>query len=269
MYRSVMMRCLRAAAISVALVVSNAPGLMAQQSGQPSKRHWSVITITSVKPGMQEQYEAGMKEVAAAFKKAGVPSRAVLQSVMGDAFEYVSVYPIASFAEYEARPFPAEQALGKEGWASLREKLVSCAASVHRLTAMELEEPKIQTEMKEPAPYGIVQFMRVAPGRGPEFESWLKNDYFPVMKKAEVKNLSVSRNIFGASPNEYVLVRVVDKLTEIDAGPPAAKVLGTEGMNKLMAKTAGLVVSSENRIYHYRSDLSYQTPPNQTTASAR
>jgi hypothetical protein len=186
---------------------------------------------------------------------------------MGDTLEYVSLYPLASFADLDTHLAPAEQALGKEGWATLRAKILRCAASVHRLTTMELDEPKIQTEMKEPAPYVIVQFVRVAPGRGPEYESWLKNDYFSAMKKAEVKNLSVSRNVFGSNPNEYVVVRIVEKLAELDAGSLTVKALGTEGAHQLMAKTAGIVESVEYRIYHYRPDLSYQNPPDQSAST--
>jgi hypothetical protein len=270
MNRNTVMRCLRAAVIPAALVILNAPVSIAQQSAQASKPHWSVITVTSVKPGMQEEYEAAQKEVMAAFKKAGVPARHVLQCVMGDALEYVSAYPIANFADYEAHPFPAEQALGKEGWATLRAKLLRSAASIHRFANLQLEDdPRIQTGTKEPAPYAMVQFMRAVPGKAPELQAWLKDDYFPVMKKAEVKNMFMSRSIFGEGPNDYVLVRAIDKLGELDEGPLAVKVLGAEGARNLTAKTAGVVESVQFRIYRYRSDLSYQTPPNQATASAR
>jgi hypothetical protein len=257
MSRNTAMRCFRAAVLPAALALLPALSSLAQQSVQSSKPHWSVITVTTVKPDMRDQHEAYQKELTAAFKKAEVPSRVVLDSVMGDLLEYVSIYPIANFAELDGG-FPAERALGKEGYTSLRAKLSGTVTSVRRLAALEIEDLRIRTDVKEPMPYGLVMFVRAAPGKGPEFEAWLKNDYFPVMKKAELKNFSVSRNVFGSNPNEYVVVRLMEKLGEIDAGPPLRKVLGAEGADKLMAKTAGIVDSVEYRIYRYRPELSYE-----------
>jgi len=218
---------------------------------------------------MRDQFEAFQKEMMMAFKKAEVPSRIVLQSLMGDLLEFVSIYPVASFAELDGSS-PAERSLGKEGLASLTARIAGALISAHRLATLEMEDLSFRGESKEPASYGMAMFMRTFPGRGPEFEAWLRNDYIPVMKKAEVKSLSVARSVFGANPNEFVIVRQLEKLAEIDAGPPARKVLGVDGSNKLTAKTAGILESVEYRIYRYRTDLSYMAAPQtETTAAAR
>jgi hypothetical protein len=270
MSRNTATRCFRVAASSAALVVVLPFASHAQQQpAQASKAQWSVITVATVKAEMRDQFEAFQKELMMAFKKAEVPSRIVLQPVMGDLLEYVTIYPIANFADLDG-PSPAERSLGKDGLASSMAKIAGAVTSVHRSASLDINDLSIHTESKEPAPYAMVMFMRTAPGKGPDFEDWLRNDYIPVMKKAEVKNLSVARDVFGSNPNEYVVVRPMQKLAEIDAGPLARKVLGVEGAKKLTAKTAGIVESVEYRIYRYRADLSYQAPAqNQTTASAR
>lgn len=267
MSRNTALRCFRVAVLPAALTLLVPLASLAQQSPPNSKAHWSVVTIATVKPEMRDQFDALQKEMMMAFKKAEVPSRVVLDSVMGDMLEYVSVYPVASFADLDGPPV-AERSLGKDGYASLRAKLLGTTTSLRRLASLDMEDLTFRGESKEPASYGIVMFMRTTPGKGPEFEAWLRNEYIPVMKKAGVKALSVGRSVFGANPNEYVLVRPIDKLAEIDAGPPARRVLGVEGANKLTGKTAGIVESVEYRIYRYRSDLSYQGAI-QTTASAR
>jgi hypothetical protein len=151
---------------------------------------------------------------------------------------------------------------------SLTAKILGSVTSVRRLAALDMDDLTIRTDTKEPAAYALIMFVRVFPGKGPEYQAWLRNDYLPAMKKAEVKNLFVSRNIFGANPDEYVLGRLMEKLGEIDAGPLLRKALGAEGADKVMAKTAGIVASVEYRIYRYRSDLSYQPAmQTQTTAS--
>jgi len=270
MSRNTVTRCFRVAASSAALAVVLPFASHAQQKpAQGAKAQWNVITVATVKPEMRDQFEAFQKELMMAFKKAEVPSRVVLQPVMGDLLEYVTIYPIANFADLDG-PSPAERTLGKDGLASSMAKIAGAVTTVRRFGSQDMNDLSIHTESKEPAPYGLVMFMRTAPGKGPEFEAWLRNDYMPVMKKAEVKNLSVARNVFGSNLNEYVLARPLQKLAEIDAGPPTRKVLGVDGANKLMAKTAGIVESVEYRIYRYRADLSYGAPAqNQTTASAR
>jgi hypothetical protein len=269
MSRNTATRCFRVAACSATLAVFLPFASLAQQQpAQGSKAQWSVITVATVKPEMRDQFEAFQKELMTAFRKAEVPSRVVLQPVMGDLLEFVTIYPIANFADLDG-PSPAERTLGKDGLASSMAKIAGAVTSVRRLASLDMNELSIHTESKEPAPYAIVMFMRAAPGKGPEFEAWLRNDYIPVMKKAEVSNLSIARNVFG-SMNEYVVARPIQKLAEIDAGPPTRKVLGLEGANKLMAKTAGMVESVDYRIYRYRPDLSYRAAgQNQTTASAR
>src|SRR5947209_8737232 len=121
MSRSTAMRCFRVAVSSAALAFLIPLASLAQQQTQDSKQHWSVVTISTVKPEMQDQFEAFQKEMMMAFKKAEVPSRVVLQALMGDLLEYVTVYPIANFADLDG-PSPAERALGKDAYDSARAK---------------------------------------------------------------------------------------------------------------------------------------------------
>ena len=62
---------------------------------------WSSIMITKVKPGARSEYEALQKDLMAAYKKADIPSRVVLQTVFGDLNEFVSVMPISKFSDMD------------------------------------------------------------------------------------------------------------------------------------------------------------------------
>jgi hypothetical protein len=245
--------CFRVGVLTAILAAATAPMLLAQSTTAPS---WSVVTFTTVKPEMRSQYEAWQKEMTAAFKKAEIPSRAVLDTVMGDLFEYVTIYPVARFADLDG-PSPMERALGKEGAASLIQKGMPYLTSAHRVATLASDDLSIQTKTQSPAPYAMVTIVRLAAGKGPEFETWMKDDYLPAMKKAEVKNYWVSQTVFGGDPNERVGVRPMEKLGEIDAGPLTTKALGKEGARQLISKTAGIVESVQYRIVHYRADLSY------------
>jgi hypothetical protein len=215
--------------------------------------------ITVVKPGAVTEYEAIQKEVMAAYKKAGVRSRAVLQTIFGDLHEYVSVTPIAKFGDLDGTG-PLEKALGAEGRAKLLRRVDALVTSRHRFASMAYPELSVRTP-GEPAPYAVVMTYTLAPGRGPDFEAYIKNDYLPVLRKGEVKNFWVSRPIFGGEGLQRVTVRPMNKLGEIDEGPIARRVLGPEGAQQLNAKAAGLYQSIRYRIVRYRTDLSYQPEP--------
>src|SRR3954453_860552 len=244
-----------AGAIFVALTLSTLPAMRAQSTPAPE---WSLVTLTTIKPEMRSDYEAFQKEMSAAYKKAEVPSRAVLQTVMGNVLEYVSVAPLAHFADMDG-PSPVERALGKADADGLMRKGVACITSAHRMASLGLNDFSIRTKTQEKSEYAMVTSYHLAAGKEAEFNAWMKNDYLPAMKKAEVKNFWVSQTVFGGEPNERIAVRLVKNMAEFDAGPVLTKALGQEGALKVRAKTAGIIDSVHYSVLHYRADLSYDT----------
>jgi hypothetical protein len=213
------------------------------------------------------EYEAWQKQLTAAYKKAEVPSRAVLQTMMGDLFEYVSVAPLAKFADMDGAS-PVERALGKEQAASLMRKGAGYITSARRLATLAMDDLSIQTP-GPPDPYALVIILRLLPTKVPEFAAWMKEEYLPAMKKAEVKNFWVSQPLFGGESLERVTVRPMKSMAEIDSGPVVMRALGAEEARKLAARRAELIDSSQMRIMKYRADLSYSLAPPQKTASTR
>jgi hypothetical protein len=254
-------------AILATIALFNVQTVVAQSEPAP-KPKWSLVTMTTIKPEMRSEYEAWQKQITAAFKKAEIPSRAVLQTMMGNLFEYVSVSPLAHFADLDG-PNPVERALGKEEAVNLMRKGAAYITSSHRIASQALDDMSIQTETPEPAPYALVTILRLVPGKGPDFAAWMKNEYMPAMKKAEVKNFWVSQTVFGGDPNERVTVRTMNAMGEIDAGPVLSKALGEEGARKLMDKTVGMADSVQFRIVRYRPDLSYRTAAAAKTSSVK
>jgi hypothetical protein len=220
--------------------------------------------LTVVKPEARAEYEAAQKEITAAYKKAGVRSRAVLQTIFGDLNEYVSVTPIAKFADMDGTG-PLDRALGAEAAAKLRRRASSLTVSMRRVASLAMPDVSLRQPTAEPAPYAQVTTFTLAPGKAGEYESFLKNDFLPMLRKGEVANFWVSRNIFGGGGMERVAVRPLKKLAEIDEGPIARRILGPEGAAKLSAKSAGLYQSVQYRIVRYRSDLSYGPEPSRVS----
>jgi hypothetical protein len=158
MHRSREIRaCFSIGALLAALALSTVPAVTAQSTSAPE---WSLVTITTIKPEMRSEYEGWQKEISAAYKKAEVPSRAVLQTIMGDLFEYVSVAPLAHFADMDG-PTPIERALGKAEADSLMHKGSAYVTSAHRLASMALNDMSIRTQTSDPMPYAIVTSMHL------------------------------------------------------------------------------------------------------------
>ena len=212
--------------------------------------------VTQVKPEARLEWEALQKEITAAYKKAGVPSRAVLQTVFGDLNEFISVAPLAKFADMDGDG-PLQRALGADGAAKLLRRGAALVTSQRRYASLANRELSIQTKTAEPEMYAMVTSYTLAPGKAQDFNAYMRDEYIPMLKKAEVANFWVSQTVFGGQ-NERVAVRLMKKLGEIDGGPIARRTLGAEGAQKLALKAAGLYQSTRTSIVRYRADLSYE-----------
>src|SRR5215813_14665051 len=112
---------------SVCLALS-ALGQIWAQNGAPANPR-SLVRITQVKPDMAGEWLALQKnEVNPALKKAGVASRTMLETVLGNPYEYVSIIPFGNYSELDA-DIPLVKALGKEGAARLQAKTRRCIVS--------------------------------------------------------------------------------------------------------------------------------------------
>jgi hypothetical protein len=227
---------------------------------------WSVITSTQIRPEFRQEFEAVQKEISAAYKKAGIPYRYVVQTILGDVEEYVSIAPISKLGDMDG-PSPLVKALGDAGSQRILRRIGGNIMSVHRVTMLAMNDISIRTP-GDPGEYGQVTTMRLAPGKGTEFTAFMKEEYLPAMRKADIANLWMSRPIFGGDLNERVMVRAMHKLAELDSGPPTIKALGSEGAQKLSAKQARIVESSHLTVGHLRTDLSWVPVPEKPKATA-
>ena len=186
---------------------------------------------------------------------------------MGDLFEYISITPLAKFADMDGAP-PVERALGKDQAAAFMRKGSAYITSAHRIATLDMDDLSIHSQ-SDSGPYAVVTIMRLLPGKVPEFTTWMKDEYIPAVKKAEIKNFWVSQTVFGGNTLERVTVRPIKSMSEIDSGPPLRKALGAEEAAKINARRASLIDSVQMVITKYRADLSYTLTPPAKTASAK
>lgn len=271
MHQRMMQRMLQAFCVSALLLAAAQshpsqaqPSSQAQTStptAAPTPQLLS-ITVVSVKPDMVLEFQNFMKTTTnPALKKGGLPWRAVWQSTAaaGDAFEYVLVAPIGAFAEYDG-PSPIEKALGAQGFAGWQAKAGSLVTSVRRFVVRTRPDLSFEAKRTGPPKLAVIHSVHVAPNRANDYENYLKNDFVPVMKQAQVSYV-VSQSIFGGDANEYVTLTMRESFADLDKGPVLIQALGAEGAQKLTQKLpAGTVTHLERSITRFVPELSLMPP---------
>jgi hypothetical protein len=247
-----------AALLALTLVI---PSISKAQTEPPPQ--WTIVTTSQIRPEFRAEFESGQKELTAAYKKAGVPYRVVVQTVFGDVMEYTSITPLAKYADMDG-PSPIVKALGEAGSQRLLKRVGGTLVSVHRVGLLALDDISIRTA-GDPGEYVHVMTFHLRPGKGNDFTAFMKDDYLPALRKADVANAWLNMPVFGGDTNDRVMVIFMHKLAEIDAGPPTRKALGVEGARRLGAKQADIVASVSHSVGHVRADLSAMPAPPKST----
>jgi len=228
--------------------------------GQNPNPTWLSFMTTKIKPDMRQEYEGYMKEISAAYKKGGAPFRVVTQNAFGDLNEYTSVTQISDFASME-QPSLLVKVLGEENWAHLSKSLARCSIESQRVGAQVRSDVTIRRATPASYTYGLLSHTVIAPGRLDDYESWLKSDYLPALKKGGVEDYWVNRTIFGGNFNEVNAIRWLKTLGELDGGPILNKAVGAEAATKINAKAAPMIRSQRLVVVRLRTDLSYMPQP--------
>jgi hypothetical protein len=227
----------------------------AQSDVQP---RWTDSTTTKVKPEMRQEFEGYLKQLMAAYKKAGTPSFLTLETFAGDTTEYTTVVPVMKFGDLDGLSVVIK-VLGEVGWERLSRNMARCYTAQARQYATPQTELEINKTDVPMGIYWVETRTLVAPGRMGDYLNWLKNDYRPALEKAGVARFQVSQPVFGATAGEIVTTRMLKSLSEIDGGAVLSRALSDEGARAVATKSVALVSSSNTRIVRLRTDLSYST----------
>lgn len=218
------------------------------------------VTVIQVKPEMVADFDNLIKnEYNPALAKAGAKWSDVWRTAhFGDAFEYTFVAPVDSYAQFDG-PSPLEKALGREGagaWYAKASRMVNGVRSFVMAFDPELSH---ETKMTGPPKLAVVSFVSVAPGRGAEFESYVKNELLPVVKRSDAPGYWFQHVGLGGDANQYITLVLHNSFAELEKGPPPVRVLGQDGAAKLAQKMpAGVVTRVERRVMRLVPELSYR-----------
>lgn len=248
------------AVAALALVAASPAPAVAQPAAAAATTTRSQVTIVRIKPDMLNEWiDLQRNEVVPALKKAGVQSRTVWATAVGNSFEYTIVVPFEKWAAMDS-PGPLVAALGAEAAARLNAKTRKCIEVSRTFMSNRIDDLNI------PAGNALVMrsaVRRAAPGKMQEYLSHQRADILPVMKKAKadgkIAGAGVSTRGVGAGADEVVVTTYYNKFADMDTTPagPLAQVLGAEAAAKINAKGAGLSTPVQVIIRRRMADLSY------------
>jgi hypothetical protein len=227
-------------------------------SQNSAQARWISSTTTWVKPDKRQEFEGYVKQLMTAHKKAGTPSFLTLETFAGDTTEYVSIVPVVRFGDLEG-PSAVIGALGEANWRRLSRNMARCYTAQTVQYATPQSELEIRRTDVPMGIYWVETTSLIVPGKLGDYLNWLRNDYLPVLAKADVGGVRVSRPIFGASAGEVVTARMLRSLAEIDDGAVLSRAVTEEEARAITAKAVPLVISSRTRIVRVRADLSYSS----------
>ncbi|MBS1791176.1 MAG: hypothetical protein JST85_25925 [Acidobacteria bacterium] len=239
---------------------SNAQATTADQSSAPRQRYW--VSVVRVKPGQGDAWqEFYKKETLPTYEKAGYKQVSVFTTAtFGEAGEYVTIRPMESLKQFDEPNFVIK-ALGEAGAKAFFAKRAQLIASNHIFTMESRPELSIPLPQNQIPKLAFVFRQSVAPGRSADFESYVKNDALPLIKKAAPQAYLVTKVGAGGDTEEYHTVTLADSFADYERWTDA---LQKEGYaNKVATKRAGIVLHRELAVYRYLPELSLPQPATQ------
>jgi hypothetical protein len=193
------------------LALSLSPFCLAQT--QPAPRLYA-MTVTQVKPGMMEQYQAFLKnETLAAFKKAGGKECSTWTvQTFGPGGEIWIYRPVENLKQLDEPNFIVK-ALGEAGaraWIAKRAQLVTSSRTVLVATIPTLSAP-INGEPK--LAFGVTT--TVTPGRLEDYIKHVKENGLAANAKTNSKGVVAFVESFGGNPNTIHVAVFFDNFEDI------------------------------------------------------
>ena len=247
---------IRAGAVALSLVPASVS--LAQQQGSAPARTRYAVTVVRIKPDMLNEWlDLQKNEVIPAQKKAGATQRTILQTAVGNSFEYTILTPYPSFEAADGVGALA-RALGPEGAARLNAKTRKCIEQQRTYLSNRVNDLTIDAGA---APVSRISVRRALPGKQQEYLDFIKTDLLAAYKKAKADGKIAGYSVWirgvGAPVGEIALNIDYNKFADMDAGDPLVLALGQAAVTKLNAKRDSLSTAVQTNIRRRVADLSF------------
>jgi len=216
------------------------------------------LAVVHVKPGSWEDYVALQKsEAMPALQKGGRASRQAWRpQSFGQSYEVAFLYPVKSWAELDDAP-PLRKALGADGEKAYNAKIRPMVDSSRYYALRERPDLGFVADQSARPKLGILAHIQVIPGKQAAFETLLKTEWAPLLKKAGVPLYGVYEVAMGGNMGEFYTFTPIENFAALDAGHPILKVVTPAQYGVLLGKIGAVVSSVERTMDKFDEDLSY------------
>lgn len=230
------------------------------------KRSLGVVNEFTIRPGMMTAYlQWAEKEAKPLYVKAGIQKGYFFTNLYDTASRNVVtlIEVHDSFAAIRARneAFTKNNSQeARDAWNAKAREFIEDTHTymVEMLPELSWTNPKL----KSLPLYYMVTERHIAPFRGRDYEAYLKNDWLPLVKKADSNGTMVSRIRPGGETGHYFVFGSVKDLTELDQPSKITQAAGgADAVAKMQQKLVGIVQRSETRILRLRPEISILPAP--------
>jgi len=216
------------------------------------------LSIVHVKPGSWEDYVALQKsEAIPGLQKGGRAARQAWRpQSFGLSYEVAYLYPVKSWAELDDVP-PLRKALGADGEKAYNAKVRPMVDGSRYYALRARPDLGFVADQSAHPKLGILSRIQVIPGKQAAFESILKTEWAPLLKKAGVPLYGVYEVTMGGTMGEYYTFTPIENFAVLDAGHPILKVVTPAQYNALLVKIGAVVSQVERTVDKLDEDLSY------------
>lgn len=225
------------------------------------------VTVYSAKPEKwSEALQFIKNEAVPANIKGGRKHMEVWTSVYGQSYESWFILPLENFAALDKPDETLLKGLGsREAVAAFWNKARSYNTSVRQFV-IRVRPDLSYIKPNAPTPkLAVVSKLEIATSRTPEYESFVKNDALPVVKKSGRMGELRTNIVFGEYGASVMSFAPQESFANLDKGNALRQVLDAEGVRKLTAKLQGVLARGELTVLLFRPDLSIL--PATTTAT--
>ena len=223
-----------------------------------AQQNWIEITTVRLKPGMIDAWrDMYKKDIIPAYRKAGISSLAVWKNgPFGPAYEFTVITPIRSFAEFDNQR-PLLSGMGQKERDAIARTLGKCILEMRSTVMLAQADTSVAKSGAAPPPLIMFQTVTVSPRNAAGYIAFLRDEIKPAISAAGVDVWMVYQSVFGSDGNQITTIRSVKNYAELDAGPLAVRIMGSERALSAAAKSDQLIESSRIILLEYDSEISY------------
>jgi hypothetical protein len=229
----------------------------AQAQAQAPANPLVQLILVDVKPDAWEEYVALQKaETIPALQKAGIASRSAWRAAsIGRMFRVAYLYPMTTFGQFDEKG-PMIRALGEDGAKAYNARLRKLLDGVQYQVLRRRDDLSFGLD-GGPQKLGVLAHVHTVPGRQSEYDSLLKDQWTPALKKAGVALYAVHEVVMGGAMGEYYTFTPITNYAMLDAGHPIMKSLGPAEFQALSSKMGGTLQDVTREVIKLDDDLSF------------